>query len=237
MRQEAAEEINRKLSYYISQAKNNEQKKLKIDEKHIVNDDDFLSLIDGARNKLGIEDKWLDNESELEDWIATTMSGKPLDEIPKYSDEYYDYIERLYHEAREIISQLRLPYGWQEYVATAIAIQEKPTEAYVEVEPYIVVEEVLDDALIVRIEKGLRPEEYRVAWKAFVDFLKQPNSYKQYSDKLKNRIFADHKKGLSDKEIAHKYFPDEPYTSITVERIKKIISRKKASINTRDKKS
>lgn len=224
---EPVRRIEELLEYYL---KAKDQKKLRIDEKHIIGDGQFQDAIRKARQELHIEYNYLDYEDNLDDWVVELVSGKSINKVRKYGEEYNDCLEKYDRVAWTATENANLPYGWHQWVKLYIAM-DKPPDAVViepEVEDVIEVIGIDKNSLVLRLNKGLKADEYRNAWKAFSQFLKEPSEYQPRAHILKNKIYLDRRKGMTIKQIADKYFPNEAYREATYSKVKKIIKRFKS---------
>jgi len=221
---EPVSRIEQKLSYYLE---SKDQEKLRIDEKYILADDQFQDAIREVRKELSVDEDYLEYEDDLDDWIVEHITGKPLSSVRKYSNEYHDALEKYNKLAWIATEKANLPYGWHEWVRIYIATDRPPQNITIEpdVDEKIEIIGIDSNSLIIRLNKGLRPNEYRSAWKAFSDFLRQPSEYRPRSDRLKNRIYLDRQKGLTYKEIADKYYPGDEDRFMAYDKVKKIIKR------------
>ncbi len=224
---EPVSRIEHLLEHYL---KAKDQKKLRSDEKHIINDERFQTAIWQARNELNIDHNYLNYEPDLDDWVVELISGKEIDEVSKYSEEYNDCLEKYNRIAWTATENANLPYGWHDWVKLYIAMDQAPQDVVIEPEVTDLIEVVgMDDnSLIVRLNKGLKPDEYRNAWKAFSQFLKEPSAYQPRAHTLKNKIYLDRRKGMTVKQIADKYFPHETDREASYDKVKKIIKRYKS---------
>ncbi|MBH2007298.1 hypothetical protein I8H83_01710 [Candidatus Saccharibacteria bacterium] len=186
-------------------------------------------LIHDARESLGVTDFYDFNEYQqtpgaVNEWLIQQVIGQNRTED---SDEYHACFEKIAKEVAEIIEEENLPIGWFDYVAAYIALGEKPVYTDIERDPLIYVEDIEHDDLVIKMERGLKQEDYVAAWKALKPFLNQVNRLAPSRDTLKNRIYTDRQKGLSIAEISKKYMP-EAYKNdplATKDKIKKIITR------------
>ena len=224
---EPVSRIEQKLEYYLQEK---DQKKLKIDEKRIIADEQFQAAITRARKELGIEYDYLDYEPDLDDWIVELLTGKKIDEVVRYSEKYQDSLEKYNRVAWAATEEANLPYGWHSWVIAYIAMDRPPEEAVIEPDLVEKIEIIgMDDnSLIIRLNKGLRAEEYRNAWKAFSDFLRQSSVYQPHRHLLKHQIYLDRENGMTYRQLADKYFPNESDRQASEDKVKKIIIRHKS---------
>lgn len=241
--------LNNQLKVHLQESN---QKKFREAEKLIIEDISFQKAISKARLALNIipvdsaidirfidfdtspnidwsEAEFLDNESDRDSWAVEKLFGKPL----HTSDSKYDeLLEKFYDLTNEVIYQSNLPYGWFEWVASYITMNVISSSAFIESE--IRIEAIGIDAdeesLYIRIDRGLKPHEYKDAWKAIKVFAKQPSVYTPHADTIKNRIILD-SKIMSATEIAKKYYPLEAEQDFpaALSRVTKTINRNKTS--------
>lgn len=226
-RDERVERINRKLGYYLEQGIN--QKKLKADEKHIIEDSKFQKAVENARKEFGLaEDEFLEDVTDLDDWLISKLAKNEFSQLSE------DERNKLRYQAVGIteraLDKANLPIGWFDYINAFIALG-FPPDALVEPESanLIRVEQIEEDGegLIIELRKGLKPEDYKKAWKAFKDFLNEPSRYRPKEDVLKNKIYMDSQRGWTAGKLAQKYFPRE-YERDRIaarDKVKKIIAR------------
>lgn len=221
---EPVRQIEQKLEYYLQ---TQDQHKLRTDEKYILNDAQFQGAITEAREKLKIENDYLEYEDDLDDWIVALLSGKDSSSIEKYGSEYDEYIEKYNRIAWTATEKANLPYGWHDWVRLYIATNQPPKDIIIEpsIQDIIEIIGMDDDSLVIRLNKGIKAEEYRSAWKAFAEFLKGSSAYRPYAHILKNKIYLDHTKGMSVGEIVDKYFSEETDRIASHDKVRKIIKR------------
>lgn len=156
------------LEYYL---KAKDQKKLRTDEKHIVNDGQFQDAIRKARQELNIEYNYLDYEDDLDDWVVELVSGKSINKIRKYGEEYYDCLEKYDRVAWTATENANLPYGWHQWVKLYIAMDKPPHEVVIEPGVTDVIEVIGMDknSLILRLNKGLKPTSIEMPGRLFLN--------------------------------------------------------------------
>lgn len=219
--------LNSRLYYFFQ--KNANQQSLRANEKMIVSDFFFHHYITEARNTLRVEEflDFSDYERKpdiIDDWLIQCMAGKFVD---FRDDEYQDYHSELTYEITRVIERLALPYGWMDYIKAYIALNQLPTLTDIERDTLITVESIDEESIVVRMEKGLKSNDYASAWKALKPFFAQPSIYRPYSDTTENRIYLDREAGLGVSDIAKKYFASQYKTDPIAarDRVKKLLKR------------
>lgn len=241
--------LNNQLEVYL---RDSNQKNLREAEKLIMADINFQKAVSKARVGLNIipddnvidimfidndtlpnlnwdDVEFLDNEKERDSWAVEKLAGTPL----LISDSKYDeLLEEFYRLTNDVIYQSNLPYGWFEWVASYITTNVVSSSAFIG--PEMRIEAIGIDAdeesLYIRIDRGLKPHEYKAAWKAIKGFATQPSVYTPHADTIKNRIILD-SKTMSATEIAKKYYPFEAEQDFpaALSRVTKTINRSKLS--------
>lgn len=222
--------LNSRLSYYHQQ--NNVSSELRFIEKRLF-EDAFVSLeFSQVRKELNIYtplsfDEYENNPEIVENWLICQISGKNLG----YGDEEYDtYSQKITDATARLLDKLVLPNGWFAYIQAYLALDRLPTSTEVERDPPISVDAIEENEIVVRMERGLKPDDYAVAWKALKPFFRQPNIYLSGAT-IKDRIHLDRKRGMGISAIAKKYYPKQYNDNPDVPRdlIKKTLSRYKKS--------
>lgn len=219
--------LNSRIHYYFQT--NNLQRHLRFDEKHVINDFDFQKKIQTARQNLGVVDfldfnDYQQNPQIVQDWLARQVFARDED---MNDNEYDACLKKITSEISRIINDEVLPAGWFDYLMAYVALGEKPVDTEVERDPLVYVEAIEHDELVIRMEKGLKPEDYAVVWKALKPFFRQPSRLMPSTETLKGRVYTARKKGLGISAIAKRYFPDdyEKDPPATRDKVKKIITR------------
>lgn len=241
--------LNNQLEVYL---RDSSQKKLREAEKLIVADIKFQKAVSKARIRLNIipsddvvdirfidfdtspnfnwtDVEFLDDEEDRDRWAVEKLAGMP---VRNSDSKYAELLEEFYKLTNDVIYQSNLPYGWFEWVASYITTNVVSSTAFIEPEMRIEVIGIDNDeeSLYVRIDRGLKPHEYKAAWKAFKGFATQPSVYTPHADTIKNRIILD-SKTMTATEIAKKYYPFEAEHDFpaALSRVTKTINRNKSS--------
>ena len=221
--------LNSRLRYYHQQ--DNNQRDLRFVEKYILNDIRFIREVQTAREELNIS-QFLDFEiyasdpSTVRDWLVHQASGKQL----HWKDEAYKtYDQKITDVIVRLLERFTLPNGWFDYIEAFLALDTRPIHTEIERDTLISVDDIESNEVIIRMERGLKPEDYKTAWKALKPFFMQTSIYGPAADTVKDRIYLDRKRGLGISEIAKTYYAKEYSADAAAARdkVKKILARHK----------
>lgn len=210
------------------------------DTKHVIAEESFIKAINKARKELGLDDFYSDTEDEekISNWLMSKLAGKKIGLKTISEEEWLNYLHRIDDVIFQVIKEANLQSGWYAYVEAFVALGKAPKT----IDPIhrlkIYVEGVSEDknSLVIRLDKGLSSEDYKKAWSSLKRFLLKPSTAPVYADVLKNKVYLDHKNGMTYGELAKKYFPHEygndkdSKTDYARDKVKKIVARYKKPI-------
>ena len=221
--------LNARLRHYYQQ--DNNQRDLRFVEKYILNDIRFLREVQSIREELGISqilefEIYASDPSIVRDWLVHQVSGKHLD----WNDSAYKANDqKITNMIARLLERFALPNGWFGYIEAYLAVDALPIHTEVERDTIISVDNIEPNEVIIRMERGLKPEDYATAWKALKPFFKQPSINVPTADTVKDRIYLDRKRGLGISDIAKTYYAAEYASDAAAARdkVKKILARHK----------
>lgn len=192
-----------------------EKATLEKQESYLLERKDFLEAISEARDELGISGKAYVEELDVNDWINARYD----------SALFYELI-------KSTLQRLGLGSEWSFYITMYIVNNQPPNKKYVALRSNntMSVDGVSETGeLLIKLRPGLRKEDYLKAWEVFSDYLGTPSRVPKANteDKRDNAIYADFNDGLTKRELASKYFPNQEELS-AIDRVSKIIKRQKA---------
>ena len=192
-------------------------------EYYLMHDEKFLALVQSARSKLGLTNTEIIGEMELDDWLKKNI---------KLSREYLEDPDRERYIVRadgkkstsedpsnafrdivqDIANHLSLGGDWTQYISYFIVNgTSNPNSPGVYADVKILLKNIEDDGLTIKIKPGLRYEDYVKAWKVFSEHLGPPERLEKphTNAKINQAIYEDRQAGMSYTEIAEKYFDSE----------------------------
>lgn len=192
-----------------------EKATLEKQESYLLERKDFLEAISEARDELGISGKAYIKELDVNDWI----------------NAHYDSVS-FYGLIKSTLQKLGLGNEWNFYITMYVVNNQPPDRKYAALRSNssMSVDGVSETGeLLIKLRPGLRKEDYLKAWEAFSSYLGSPSRLPKFNTES-NRdkaIYADFNNGLTKRELASKYFPNQEELS-AIDRVSKILKRQKA---------
>lgn len=188
---------------------------LKKTEKYLLERAELPKVIAQARSRLNIPQDIYVSELNINEWIDENSEPRLFYEVVKST-----------------LEELELGGEWSFYITLFIVNNRPPDKKYVLLRPDngVSVEEVgANGELLIRLQPGVRKEDYLKAWEVFREYLGSPNRMPKEDTESErdSRIYDDFSNGVTRRELARKYFPSQEESS-AMDRIIKILKRQKA---------